>query len=60
MTGIKGSEPVDENLAAARIMSQVQDLLEVRQLSRMRRAVVQGSYRRTGGDSLNLKKFLCI
>jgi hypothetical protein len=41
VTGIERGGPVDENLAAGRIMSHLQDLLEVQQLSRLWRAVVQ-------------------
>ena len=43
VTGIEGSGPVDENLAAGRIMSHLQDLLGVQPLSRLRQAVVQAA-----------------
>lgn len=43
VTGIKGEGPIDEKLAPRRIMSHLQDLLEVQQLSRLRRAVVQAA-----------------
>jgi hypothetical protein len=41
--GLKREGLVDEKLAPRRIMSHLQDLLEVRQLGRLRRAVVQGA-----------------
>lgn len=43
VTGLKREGQVDERLAPRRIISHLQDLLEVQQLSRLRRAVVQAA-----------------
>lgn len=43
VAGIAYEGQVDENLAPGKIMNHLQDLLEVRQLSRLRRAVVQAA-----------------
>ena len=43
VTGVKGEGQVDETLAPRRIISHLQDLLGVQQLSRLRRAVVQAA-----------------
>jgi hypothetical protein len=43
VTGVNGEDPIDETLAPRRIMSHLQDLLGVRQLSRLRQAVVQSA-----------------
>ena len=43
VVGLKREGQIDETLAPRRIMSHLQDLLEVQQLSRLRRAVVQGA-----------------
>jgi hypothetical protein len=41
VTGLEREGQIDEKLAPRKIMSHLQDLLEVHQLSRLRRAVVQ-------------------
>ena len=43
VAGIEHEGQVDEDLAPRKIMNHLQDLLEVRQLSRLRRAVVQAA-----------------
>jgi hypothetical protein len=43
VAGIEHEGQVDENLAPGKIMNHLQDLLEVRQLSRLRRAAVQST-----------------
>jgi len=43
VTGVKGDGQTDEKLAPRKIMSHLQDLLGVQQLSRLRRAVVQAA-----------------
>ena len=43
VTGLKGEGDIDENLAPRKIVSHLQELLGVQQLSRLRGAVVQGA-----------------
>ncbi len=43
LTGLKSEGTIDEKLAPRKIMSHLQDLLGVQQLSRLRRAVVQAA-----------------